>query len=120
MGCSELVRECTLPRVCGGCDKGGRAVLETAEAVRACASCYAAALCVVYRARLNGGVLTSQDAAWVELVERGAVAAAHRVSRRALEQLGAAWPALELRPAVSMFDRLERVSLGPKRSRRKP
>ena len=121
MGFFEIVRECTLPRVlCGGCDKGGRAVLETAEAVRACASCYAAALCVVYRARLNGGVLTSQDAAWVELVERGAVAAAHRVSRRALEQLGAAWPALELRPAVSMFDRLERVSLGPKRSRRKP
>lgn len=112
------MRECTLPRVCSGCDKGGRAVLETAEAVRACASCYAAALCVVYRARLNGGVLTSQDAAWAELVERGTVAASHRIGRRALEQMGAAWPSLELRPAVAIFDRLERVSLGPKRRRR--
>jgi hypothetical protein len=113
------VRECTLPRVCAGCDKGERAVLEHADAVRACASCYTAALCVVYRARLNGGVLTAQDAAWVENVERGTVAAAHRIGRRALEQLGAAWPALELRPAVAIFDRLERVSLGPRQRRQR-
>jgi hypothetical protein len=106
--------------VCIGCDSKGRGVLETAAQVRACASCHAAALAVVYRARANGGTLTPQDAAWALEVDRGTVAAAHRIGRGALEQLGAAWPALEVTgAAVSMFDRLERVALGPRGGRRR-
>lgn len=104
---------------CPGCQPRGSAVLTTAAQVNGCSSCRAAVLPVLYRARVNGGALTAQDARWAAAVDAGTVAAAHRIGRAALAELGARWP--EDAPNDRMivtFDQLASVALGPRAPRR--
>ena len=104
---------------CPGCQPRGLVVLTTADQVRDCPSCRAAVLPVLYRARCNSGTLTDQDARWAAAVDAGTVAAAHRIGRAALAELGASWPeGLAVDRLISTFDQLSAVALGPRAPRR--
>lgn len=93
--------------MCEACDPKGRAVIQ--DRSRLCRACDTAAGLIVYR--MKGGQLDPWDAAHLETVERGAPAL-RRIGRGCVLRPEAA-------AAVSMFDALERVALGPRRPSRR-
>jgi len=91
--------------MCEACDPKVRVIVQ--DRARLCRACDNAAGLIVYR--MQGGKLDAQDAAHLDAIEGGAPVL-RRLGRGCVHRPD---------PAVSMFDSLDRVALGPRRPRRR-